>query len=106
MKVPPFLKKKRILAGIVLLLFCAGAALWFFRSSSAKDALESESSSPDRIYTVKKGDLVLGVMLTGSVNAKTKYKLAMEAPWGTKLIRVVDENKEVKKGECVAEYET
>lgn len=73
-----------------------------FRS---KKSAKNESKAPDRIYPVKRGDMVIGIMLKGSVNAKTKHKLALEAPWGTKLIRVVDENKRVKKGDIVAEFE-
>lgn len=108
MKIPSVLKRKKIITGAVFVLLAVAAMVYFldpfhlFSSGSS----DSESSAPDRIFTVKRGELIIGVMLTGSVNAKTKHKLSMEAPWGTKLIKVVDENKEVKKGEIVAEYET
>ena len=107
MKLPSVLKKKKVLTGLVFLLLVAAVAVYFLNPFGGEtDSAESDSDSPDRIFTVKRGELIIGVMLTGSVNARTKHKLAMEAPWGTKLIKVVDENKEVKKGEVVAEYET
>ncbi len=107
MKLPSVLKKKKVLAGLVFLLLAVAVAFYFLNPFGGEtETAESGGDAPDRIFTVKRGELILGVMLTGSVNAKTKHKLAMEAPWGTKLIKVVDENKEVKKGEVVAEYET
>ena len=98
---------KKILLIVLCVLAAAGMVLYFampglFRS---KKSAKNESKAPDRIYPVKRGDMVIGIMLKGSVNAKTKHKLALEAPWGTKLIRVVDENKRVKKGDIVAEFE-
>lgn len=107
MKLEPKKKKYLLLALAVLVIAAvAGGFLYPRYAAKKKQTKQAETKAPDRIYTAKKGDLILGVMLTGSVNAKTKYKLAMEAPWGTKLIKVVDENKEVKAGEIVAEYET
>ena len=101
-------KRKLVLLAVTVLVLAAAAGFVFrprlFPKTSGDQ--QTDSKAPDRIYTAKKGELILGVMLTGSVNAKTKHKLAMEAPWGTKLVKVVDENKEVKAGEIVAEYET
>lgn len=107
MKFEPKKKKYLLLALTVLIAAAvAGGFLYPRYVTKKKQKAQADSKAPDRIFTAKKGDLILGVMLTGSVNAKTKHKLAMEAPWGTKLIKVVDENKEVKTGEIVAEYET
>ena len=98
---------KKILLITIGVLIIAGGALYFFAPNlfRAKKASSGESRAPDRIYPVKRGEMVIGIMLKGSVNAKTKHKLALEAPWATKLIRVVDENKRVKKGDVVAEFE-
>ncbi len=101
-------KRKLVLLAVTVLVLAATAGFVFRPRLFPKTSgdRQTDSKAPDRIYTAKKGELILGVMLTGSVNAKTKHKLAMEAPWGTKLVKVVDENKEVKAGEIVAEYET
>ena len=108
MKFFQFNRRRGIVALVLLLALLAGAFFVIYPRYQAKRKARSgtETKAPDRIFTAKKGDLILGVMLSGSVNAKKKHKLAMEAPWGTKLIKVVDENKEVKAGEIVAEYET
>ncbi len=105
------LSKKQLLwgGGVLLLLLLGGIAASLIARGPANASGQENATgndSPDRIYKIKRGDMIIGVMLTGSVNAKTKHKLAMEAPFGTKLIRVVDENKKVNKGERVAEYET
>lgn len=94
-----------IISILLVLVLLAGGYFLYARRKAAKTA-QQDGALPDRIYRVKRGDLTLGVTLTGSVNAKRKHKLAMEAPWGTKLIYVVDENTHVKKGQIVARYET
>lgn len=92
----------------ILVVIALGVGGYFYYSfrQKAKRAAAQSGELPDRIFRVKRGEMILGVTLTGSVNAKRKHKLSMEAPWGTKLIRVVDENTHVKKGQVVAEYET
>lgn len=104
---------------IVLLLLAviagaAGAGLRYFRPDLLRrwnllpeeEKAASSGEAPDRIFKVKRGDMIIGVMLRGSVNAKKNYKLALMAPYGTKLVRVADENSRVKKDDIVAEYET
>ncbi|MBO5724633.1 MAG: hypothetical protein J6S58_07385, partial [Lentisphaeria bacterium] len=91
-----------------LVILGIGAGIWVFKrkgKSSGGKSVES-SKAPDRIYPVKRGNMVIGIMLKGSVNAKIKHKLALQAPFATKLIKVVDENSRVKKGDVVAEFET
>ena len=105
MKFFQFNRRRGIVALVLLLALLAGAFFVIYPRYQARRKAKSgtETKAPDRIFTAKKGDLILGVMLSGSVNAKKKHKLAMEAPWGTKLIKVVDENKEVKAGEIFTE---
>ena len=91
---------------LVIIALGAGGYYYYSARKKSKQAAAQSSALPDRIFRVKRGQMVLGVTLTGSINAKRKHKLAMEAPWGTKLIRVVDENTHVRKGQVVAEYET
>ena len=104
---------KWIIPVVILLLAGGGTAVWFFRPQWIPFLQEKQVAStkkvegaPDRIFTVTRSDMAIGVMLKGSVNAKMKHKLALEAPFATKLVRVVDENAKVKKGDIVAEFET
>ena len=103
------LKRKKFFF-LILVLIAAGAAAYAFllrESGSGQDKKkQTAGKAPDRIYPVKRGDMVIGIMLRGSVNAKVKHKLALEAPFSTKLVKVVDENSKVKKGDVVAEFET
>ena len=102
--------KRKTLFFLLPVLIAAGAAVWFFyfrqNEKAVQEKRQAAGKAPDRIYPVKKGDMVIGIMLRGSVNAKVKHKLALEAPFGTKLIKVVDENAKVKQGDVVAEFET
>lgn len=60
----------------------------------------------DRIWKVRRGNMTIGVVLKGTVNARQNHKLALEAPFSTKLVRVVEENTRVRAGDVVAEFET
>lgn len=91
---------------LVLILGLCGEGWYWYSLRTKKKEPKKSTVQPDRIYKIKRGNLVIGIMLKGSVNAKEKHKLALEAPFGTKLIKVVDENTKVKAGEVVAEFET
>lgn len=104
---------KWIIPTVILLLAGGGTAVWLIRppwipfiQKKQVAAAKKVDGEPDRIFTVTRSDMAIGIMLKGSVNAKKKHKLALEAPFGTKLVRVVDENAKVKKGDIVAEFET
>jgi len=101
MKLNSFARK---LLAAALLLAAAGAAYAVFHFKAKGPA--SVEAAPDKIYTVKRGDMIIGVLLTGNVNAKNKHKLCLEAPFNTKLLYIVDENAKVSKGDVVAKFET
>ena len=86
------LKGKKLFFLILLLIAAGAGAVWYFgirRPVAAEKEKAAGKAAPDRIYPVKRGDMVIGIMLRGSVNAKVKHKLALEAPFGTKLVKVV-----------------
>ncbi|MDD4180197.1 MAG: HlyD family efflux transporter periplasmic adaptor subunit [Victivallaceae bacterium] len=94
---------------IVLVGALVGAYLWYRTKGNAKTRDSSgsgESGVPDRVYVLKKGDLVLGILQSGSVNAQKKYKLSLQAAFNTKLAWVIAENSLVKKGDELARFET
>ena len=66
---------KKILLITVGVLIIAGGVLYFFAPNlfRAKKTASGDSRAPDRIYPVKRGEMVIGIMLKGSVNAKTKH---------------------------------
>ncbi len=107
---------RRILLLLIVLILGGGAAVYFLRpewipflrkNTAANEKKKADPDGmPDRIYTVIRSDMPIGVMLKGSVNAKKKHKLALEAPFPTKLVKVSDENAKVKSGDIVAEFET
>ena len=96
-------KKKKILIWSSVLLAVVGLTLLLFSSSKTEDA---SKQALDRIYTVKKGDMVISLLLAGNVNAQKKYKLSHEAAVNTKLLSIIPENTKVKKGEILAKFET
>ena len=101
-------KKLKVSLFLLLALLQAGGGFFYYRTYHVKDTEKKtgDNVAPDRIYPVKRGQMVIGIVLRGSVNAKVKHKLALQAPFSTKLVKVVDENVKVKKGEIVAEFET
>ena len=115
--------KRRIrIVFLVLLFLCLllGAAFaWAFRyrpdilvllklraPDAEETAAEKTGSEPDRIWKVRRGNMTIGVILKGTINARKNHKLALTAPFATKMVRVVEENTRVKAGDVVAEFET
>ncbi|MCX6985508.1 MAG: HlyD family efflux transporter periplasmic adaptor subunit [Lentisphaerae bacterium] len=98
--------KKLAFAATALVIITAVLSYLVIPLLTPKETEGSKNRVLDRFYTVKKSDMTISVLLTGSVNAQVKYKLALEAAFPTKLLWVVDENKRVKKGDVLAKFET
>ncbi len=97
-----FTVKNLFIAFLSLLLLSAITALsvLLFRNGEKTD----KKQSLDRYFSVKRGDIVIGVFLSGNVNAKQKHKLALEANFRTTLIWVIAENSIVKAGDELARF--
>jgi multidrug efflux pump subunit AcrA (membrane-fusion protein) len=98
--------KKIVFAAVALVIITAVLSYFVIPLLTPNETEGSKSRVLDRYYTVRKSDMTISVLLTGSVNAQVKYKLALEAAFPTKLVWVVDENKRVKKGDTLAKFET
>ncbi|OGV34587.1 MAG: hypothetical protein A2020_11495 [Lentisphaerae bacterium GWF2_45_14] len=93
---------------ILFVLALVGWLLYYFAVGKIKERNEKKSSSsvPDRLYTVKRGDLAIGMKFSGNVNSRNKHKMSLEAAFQTKLLWIIDENSKVKKGDVIAKFET
>ncbi len=101
----------KLLIVLVLLGTAFGSYQWYRWHQISKAEAEGkehpeQSKVPDRIFTLKRGDLVLGTLQSGSVNAQKKHKLSLQASFNTKLAWVIPENTQVKKGDILARFET
>ncbi len=108
-----FKRKTYIKLAILLILVGAGIGSYQWYRSYRQKQIRMEgkenadqSKVPDRIFTIKRGDLVIGTLQSGSVNAQKKHKLSLQASFNTKLMWVIDENTQVKKGDILAKFET
>jgi HlyD family secretion protein len=94
---------------IFLFLFIAigGSAGYYFFIHKKNQPINPATTqkSLDKYFTLKRGDLVIGLNLAGNVNAQKKHKLALEAAFNTKLLWVIDENTKVKQGQELAKFE-
>lgn len=99
------INSKKIIWSTVVALAVAGGGYWGYAKFFGGDTPVAKADALDRTYTVKRGELVLGVSGSGSVNSRQKHKIRMEANLSTKLLNVVDENTHVKKGEFLAEMD-
>ena len=101
--------RARILKILVVLFILAltGCSLYYYITGKLKERNEklSNSSVPDRFYTIKNGDLAIGLKFSGSVNSRNKHKMSLEAAFQTKLLWVIDENSKVKKNDEIAKFE-
>lgn len=71
----------------------------------AAEAGANEASSPDRFFQVERRDMTAGVLESGTVNSRDKHKISLEAAVNTKIIEIVDENSEVKKGDLLVAFD-
>lgn len=99
----------------LILLFIVGAVgvFLYYRTVTAagsNDGKKKDGSasggSTDRLFTVKRGELIIGLIQAGSVNSKKKHKLSLEASYNTTLMWIVEENAKVKAGDVLAKFET
>ena len=103
---------KKVIKKIIIILILLGLAGaggyygWRYWQNRKQAILEKSEKSPDKLFTVKRGDLPIGVLLTGSINTRVKHKLFLEVPLSTKLVAVVDENEKVSRGDIIARFET
>jgi len=87
-----------------LVVFCY-STIAFISGCSPDKAAESKSADTDKIFVVRKSDLTIGTLLTGSVNAKKKYKLKLEAGMDSTLSWIAEENSKVKAGDVVIKFD-
>lgn len=88
-----------ITAGLLLTALCT---VLLAGCSKAEDS----GKTTDKLFTVRKSDLMIGTLLRGTVNAKKKHKLSPESAYRNKLTWIEKENTSVKKGDVVIRFET
>ena len=103
-------RKKLILFLLVIAIAAAGAVFYALRKQ--KDTAENESGKKeaaqqdvDRTFTLKKGELVLGINQPGTVSAKKKHRVVPQANVRTTIVWIIEENAKVKKGDIVAKLD-
>jgi HlyD family secretion protein len=94
-----------IIATVVLIVIWLGY-IWLSPAAGDSEYSGSTKKELDRTYVVKPDDLIIGLVQSGTVNAKKKHKLSLQANFRTKLVWVIDENMKVKKGDVLAKFET
>ncbi len=92
---------------LVLIAALGGGGYWAYLRYRRPVAGNADSAETlDRTFTVKRDNLTIGLLLSGTVSASAKHKLALQANFKTKLLTVVDENSQVKAGDLLATFET
>lgn len=98
-------KLRRVLLWTAMALTVAlGVLVWLYvRSLGA--AAEAEAAvaenQVDRTFVLKRGELVLGVTLPGTVSASKKHRVVPEANIRTTIVWIIEENTRVKKGDVL-----
>ncbi len=96
---------KKIILLFIFITICS-AGLFYYQKLNKIQTLSKKEKSVDKYHTVKKGDMNIGLTLSGTVNSKKKHKLSLEVAYNTKLLWIIDENTTVKKGDILASFET
>ena len=103
-------RKKLILFLLVIAIAAAGAVFYLVRkpqgtASADGNTKEAAQQDVDRTFTLKKGELVLGINQPGTVSAKKKHRVVPQANVRTTIVWIIEENAKVKKGDIVAKLD-
>ena len=103
-------RKKLIWFLLVIAIAAAGAVFFALRKpkdTAANDGSKKEAAQQDvdRTFTLKKGELVLGINQPGTVSAKKKHRVVPQANVRTTIVWIIEENAKVKKGDIVAKLD-
>ena len=95
---------------LVIAIAAAGAVFYLVRkpqgaASADGNTKEAAQQDVDRTFTLKKGDLVLGINQPGTVSAKKKHRVVPQANVRTTIVWIIEENAKVKKGDIVAKLD-
>ena len=102
-------KLRQILLAIAII--SAGAVIylaWHYTRAEDKAASAEQNAAAgiDRTFTLKKGDLVLGITQPGTVSAKKKHRVVPQANVRSTIVWIIEENARVKKGDIVAKLDS
>ena len=94
------MKYKKWLIIIPLILVGVAAVLWLSRST------QSDAASTNAMHTVKKGPMLISVTESGELKALKEISINCEVNGQNQVIFLVDEGKEVKKGDLLVEFDS
>ena len=99
-------RKKIRLMLLLIAIVAVGAIVylaWVYTHAedTAAKAEQTASEDVDRTFTLKKGDLVLGITQPGTVSAKKKHRVVPQANVRSTIVWIIEENARVKKGDVV-----
>ena len=92
----------KVIAGLLGAAVAAGLVAGCSPDAAAGD----DGENIDKLFAVRRSDLVIGTLVRGTANAKEKHKLFPEASYRNVLTWIADENTHVKKGDVVIKFET
>ncbi|MBR2357321.1 MAG: efflux RND transporter periplasmic adaptor subunit [Lentisphaeria bacterium] len=102
-------KLRLLLLGVAIVAATAIITLaWLYTDTEEKTAaaeLKNAEASVDRTFTLKKGDLVLGITQPGTVSAKKKHRVVPQANVRSTIVWIIEENARVKKGDVVVKLD-
>lgn len=93
---------------IIIIAGLGAGGYWSYNYYIARtiEKAKEDAKVKDLFYTVKRGNMIIGVNQSGSINSSKKHKLSLEAAFNTKLLWIVDESKKVNAGDTLIKFET
>ena len=102
-------KRKKLLICLILLLVvaAAGGGYYFFRRSKTNKSKQAAAAAAamDKVFTVKRGELKLGIVQPGTVSASKKHRVVPQANVRTTIVWIIEENAKVKKGDILVKLD-
>ena len=82
-------------------------AILYTRAEKTAAAAEAAADAEvDRTFTLKRGDLILGITQPGTVSARKKHRVVPQANTRSTIVWIIEENARVKKGDIVVKLDT
>lgn len=104
------IKRKKLLLiflAVIIAAAAAAAVVWRQKKSAApQKAEQTAAEGVDRTFTLKRGDLVLGITQPGTVSASKKHRVAPQANTRSTIVWIIEENARVKAGDVLVKLDT
>lgn len=95
----------KLVKWFLLLVVVTGVTAGWYFYPTADAELELANKDADMLFRVGRSDMVIGILASGTVNARKNHKLSLQAGYSSKVSWLIDENVKVKVGDTLIKFD-